>query len=56
MVLPAGGSAQVRIPFNARTFSIWDVTVHGWAQVHGTFTVYLGDSSRDIKWTGAIKN
>jgi len=54
--LPAGGSAQVRIPFNARTFSIWDVNSHAWSQVRGTFNVYLGNSSRDIQWTGAVKN
>ena len=28
---------------------VWDVATHGWVRVKGTFDVYVGSSSRDIR-------
>jgi beta-glucosidase len=34
--------------------SIWDVTIHDWEMVTGTFTVYVGSSSRDLRLVGTF--
>eukprot|EP00698_Gefionella_okellyi_P025269 TRINITY_DN91_c0_g1_i1.p1 TRINITY_DN91_c0_g1~~TRINITY_DN91_c0_g1_i1.p1 ORF type:complete len:750 (+),score=208.76 TRINITY_DN91_c0_g1_i1:38-2287(+) len=36
--------------------AIWDVATHRWLEVHGTFAVYVGSSSRDIRLTGTFNN
>lgn len=35
-----------------RDLSIWDAGVHAWQQIHGTFGVFVGASSRDIRLSG----
>lgn len=33
---------------------IWSEAVHGWQKVGGTFGVFVGASSRDIRLTGEM--
>jgi len=37
-----------------RDFAIWDVVTHAWMPYAGTFQIYVGASSRDIRLTGKI--
>jgi len=37
-----------------RDFSIWDVDIHDWAQVNGTFSVSIGAASDDIRASTTI--
>ncbi|GAO49653.1 hypothetical protein SAICODRAFT_9295 [Saitoella complicata NRRL Y-17804] len=47
--LCAGESGQVTFPVTKKDLSIWDVYSQGWQIVQGTYDVYVGASSRDIK-------
>jgi len=40
--------------FTPRDFSIWEVAIHNWKVVTGTFNIYVGASSRDIRLQGSI--
>lgn len=37
-------------------FQIWDVNSHSWRNIAGTFSVFIGASSRDIRLTATIVN
>jgi beta-glucosidase len=39
---------------NDRDFSIWDITTHQWKVISGSYTVFIGSSSRDIRLTGTL--
>lgn len=54
VMLQAGGEETVTFALDSGMLSVWDVTEHGWAPVSGTFQVYVGASSRDIKLTGTL--
>ena len=54
VTLAAGASAAVSFDLTDRSFSIWDVGAHGWAVVNGTFGVFVGASSEDIRLTGTL--
>ena len=54
VMLQPGQSATVAFPVTARDLSIWDATTHDWAMQHGTFGVYVGASSRDIRAKGTF--
>jgi beta-glucosidase len=47
--LAAGASAHVTVTLDARAFSYWDVTSHGWKVATGTYTVWAAASSRDLR-------
>ncbi len=44
-----GQAVAVSFALNDRTFSTWDVSSHAWVVQHGTFTLSVGSSSRDIR-------
>ena len=46
--LAPGQSAPVTIQLDARSFSYWDETSHGWKVAPGIYTVSVGSSSRDL--------
>jgi len=48
-VLAPGESKTVSIQLTNRDISIWDDQQHKWAVVSGTFGVFVGASSRDIR-------
>jgi len=53
--LAAGGEASVSVPLNDRSMSIWDESTHDWAIVSGTFNVYVGASSSDMRLSGSFQ-
>jgi beta-glucosidase len=52
--LPPGQTSHVRIEWNDRAFSYWDVNLHAWNIAPGTYGVLVGSSSRDIRLQGTI--
>jgi len=52
--VPAGTQQQVVLGLTADDLSIWDTTRRGFVVPSGTFTVYVGASSRDIQLTGTF--
>jgi beta-glucosidase len=56
MLTAGGAAAPVSFTLSDQDLSIWDVTAHAWAQQHGTFGVYVGSSSRDVRLKGTLTN
>lgn len=52
--LTAGGSSTVTFSIRRKDLSYWDVVSQSWKTPAGTFTVYVGSSSRDIRLTGTF--
>ncbi|KAJ6533421.1 glycoside hydrolase family 3 protein [Mycena vulgaris] len=52
--LAAGASQQVQITVSQREMSIWDTPSQSWVRPPGTFLVYVGASSRDIRLNGSF--
>jgi len=52
--LDLGETQQVVFPVTQNDTSIWDVTSHSWKVVKGTFKVFIGSSSRDIRLNGTF--
>ena len=52
--LGPGDCAGVGFPLDATELSIWDVVAQQWTLVPGTYTLYLGSSSRDIRQTATM--
>ncbi|PSN65799.1 avenacinase [Corynespora cassiicola Philippines] len=52
--IDAGESATVSFPLMRRDLSYWDVVTQSWTLPTGTIGVYVGFSSRDLKWSGEI--
>lgn len=50
--LAPGEAAEVVFPLTRRDLSVWDVVVQGWVLQPGRYEVYVGASSRDIRWRG----
>jgi beta-glucosidase len=48
VALAPGESKRVTIQLDGRAFSIWDTTKNGWAVVPGQYTIFAGDSSRNL--------
>jgi beta-glucosidase len=53
--LSAGLSAAVTVQLDARSFSYWDETSHGWMVAPGTYTISAGASSRDLPLNAALE-
>ena len=53
-ILPPGGSSTVS--FTEILTVVWDADAHDWKDVSGTFKVYVGASSRDIRLTGSMEH
>jgi len=54
VVLAKGASATVAFSLTARDLSIWDTGAQQWTRPPGTFAVYVGASSRDIRLQGTL--
>jgi len=48
VMLAAGASQKVTFTLADRDLSIWETNSHSWRLFNGTFTVYVGTSSRDL--------
>lgn len=54
VLLTPGQITTVSMALNERDLSIWDTPSQSWVRPQGTFTVYVGASSRDIRLTGSL--
>ena len=50
-----GGSIQVNGADSSHPLSYWDVGSHSWQIASGTYTVYLGNSSRNLTTVGTFQ-
>lgn len=53
-ILQPGESREVEFALDRRDLSIWSVTAQGWELQRGTYGVWVGASSRDIRQEGDI--
>lgn len=50
--LAPGEQAEVSFGLTRRDLSIWDVVSQNWVLQEGEYKIYVGASSRDIRWQG----
>ena len=55
VLLAVGEKKTVTFPLDDQSSSVWNTVTHDWMKVPGTFTAYVGSSSRDIRLTATIK-
>lgn len=55
VALKPGAKVHVRFIADARALSYWDVTTHTWKVPPGTYSVFVGSSSRDIRLQGSAR-
>ncbi|KAJ5649973.1 beta-glucosidase D [Penicillium longicatenatum] len=53
--IAAGKQTQVEFGLRRRDISHWDVAAQKWAVAPGTYTVYVGASSRDLRLHGSFR-
>lgn len=53
--LAPGQRADVVFELTRRDLSVWDVAMQGWVLQAGSYDVYVGASSRDIRWKGVYE-
>lgn len=49
VLIQKSSSALVRFGFGLRELRVWDVSKSEWTLTRGTYTLYIGASSRDIR-------
>ncbi|KAI1841209.1 hypothetical protein JX266_012598 [Neoarthrinium moseri] len=49
MLLQPGGEASVLFEVKRMDLSVWDTVAQKWNMVHGTYTMHVGASSRDLR-------
>jgi len=54
LVLDAGASADATFQLTKAEISIWNIPTGSWQAVTGTFNVFVGSSSRDIRLKGTF--
>ena len=54
--LAAGEACEVVFEVTSRDKSIWDLGTHSFQEVKGTFQVYVGSSSRDVRLSSVLHN
>lgn len=54
--LQAGTATKLSWQLGQADLSIWNVTISDWSVVHGTFTAYIGASSRDFRLQSTFVN
>jgi beta-glucosidase len=53
-ILQSGESREVEFALDRRDLSIWSVEAQDWELQRGTYKVWVGASSRDVKQEGEI--
>lgn len=53
-LLNAGETASVVFPLTRRDLSVWDTVAQKWALQPGTYAVFVGASSRDLRLNGSF--
>ena len=54
--LESNETTNIQFNLTARSLSIWDLDVHDWLEVQGSFSVAIGASSKDIRLSGSLEN
>ncbi len=54
LALGPGDCSGVGFPLEAKDLWVWDVTSQAWQLIPGTYNLYVGASSRDIRLTGTL--
>jgi beta-glucosidase len=54
VTMTPGQTGHVHVVLNLRSFAFWDVTTHAWVVAPGTYSIYVGSSSRDIRLLGQV--
>ena len=54
LTLSPGEKQTVTFALKDRDLSVWDIVTHDWKKASGSFAVYVGASSRDIRQTGKM--
>ena len=54
VTLAPGEMNTVTFALDSGMMAVWDVAQHAWTPVQGTFGVFVGTSSRDIRLTGTL--
>jgi len=49
-----GQAGHVHVVLNLRSFAYWDVNAHAWVVVPGSYSIFVGSSSRDIRLLGQV--
>ncbi|MFN2104137.1 MAG: fibronectin type III-like domain-contianing protein [Candidatus Promineifilaceae bacterium] len=47
-------SKRVEITLDPRSFQYWDEVAHAWTFLGGERTIWVGDSSRDLRLSGTV--
>ena len=55
VALSPGESAPVQFELTRRDFGVWDVASQQWVVQEGTYTIFVGSSSRDIRLMHELK-
>lgn len=50
--LAPGQQGEITFRLTRRDLSIWDVVSQSWIVQHGRYHIYVGSSSRDVRWKG----
>jgi mannose-6-phosphate isomerase-like protein (cupin superfamily) len=45
---------RVEITLDPRSFQYWDEVAHAWTFLGGERTIWVGDSSRDLRLSGTV--
>lgn len=53
--LAAGESSEVSFTLDRRAFSYWSTEAHGWRVAPGSYTIHVGDSSRNLPLVQTIR-
>jgi beta-glucosidase len=54
--LAPAADGTVTFPLRAKDLSYWDSATAAWVMATGTFDIYVGSSSRDIRLTGSLSS
>jgi beta-glucosidase-like glycosyl hydrolase len=54
VALEPGQTAHVQFTLDARALAVWDATSHRWRAGAGSYTVHVGDSSRNLPLRGSF--
>ena len=52
--LAPGAAGPVTFKVRRRDLAYWDVGAQAWVVPEGAFAVYVGASSRDVRWQGTM--
>lgn len=55
VLLQPGKKTRVQFTLSGRALSYWDATSHSWKIAPGTYAVFVGSSSREIRATGQFE-